>query len=289
MAGTVIWTDLQNKIIHIPHPAVFSSGQCLRLWKMVVPTPVNSLQTGLLLPGCFTEQLCSMGRYILPTVRTHVTTCAVPFWPWCCEYSFSEAWFLAHTFRSNYFYISVHVLADTQGKKKQKKKQMSRFLNESWWQGIRLVSHLCFAHRVILLLLTFSISLSGAGSGRAMGQARCFATLSCSADTICAGTVQAGDISTAGFTNQNRFTLGCLYYPKCLPGLASHDDLPASLRWQSHDFWAAVVTLACSQRHENMRSWHDTMNSKVHLETWKQCSLLKPAGKFGYFSFFSFF
>lgn len=211
MAGTVIWTNLQNKIIHIPHPAVFSSGQCLRLWKMVVPTPVNSLQRGLLLPGCFTEPLCSMGRQILSTVRTHVTTCAVSFWPWCCEHSFSEAWFLAHTFRSNYFYISVHVLADTQGKKKPtKKSKWAGSQKKACDKGSDVVSHLCFAHTVILLLLTFSISLSGAGSGRAMGQARCFATLSCSADTICAGTVQAGDISTAGFTNQNRFTLGCL-------------------------------------------------------------------------------
>lgn len=59
--------------------------------------------------------------------------------------SFSEAWFLAHTFRSNYFYISVHVLADTQGKKNNKKEQMSWFLKESLWQGIRcgLPSLLC--------------------------------------------------------------------------------------------------------------------------------------------------
>lgn len=73
-----------------------------------------------------------------------------------------------------------------------------------------VVSHLHFAPTVILLLLTLPVSLNGAGLGRAMGQAGCFATLSCPADTICAGTVQAGDISTAGFTNHNRFTLGCL-------------------------------------------------------------------------------
>lgn len=151
-----------------------------------------------------------------------------------------------------------------------------------------VVSHLHFAPTVLLLLLTLSVSLNGAGLSRAMGQAQCFATLSCSADTVCAGTVQAGDISIAAFTNQNRFTLGCLYHPKCLPGLASC-DLPASLRWQSPEPWAAVVTLACSQRHENVCSWHDMMNSKVHLDTWKQRSLLKPAGKFGYFWFFSSF
>lgn len=112
---------------------------------MVVPIPLNSQQRGLLLPWCFTEPLVFNGEMHLSTVRTHVTTCAVPFWPWCCKHSFSEVWLLAHTYRSNYFYISVHVLADTQGKKRKKKKQMSKLLNESWWQGIRcsLPSPLC--------------------------------------------------------------------------------------------------------------------------------------------------
>lgn len=41
-----------------------------------------------------------------------------------------------------------------------------------------VVSRLRFAPTAILLLLKFSISLNGAGSGRATGQARCFATLS---------------------------------------------------------------------------------------------------------------
>lgn len=209
MAGTVIWKNLQNKVIHVPHPGVCPL-QYFRLWKMVVPIPLNSQQRGLLLPWCFTEPLVFNGEMHLSTVRTHVTTCAVPFWPWCCEHSFSEVWLLAHTYRSNYFYISVHVLADTQGKKRKKKKQMSKLLNESWWQGIRcsLPSPLCTHSDPIAI--DFACFPQWAGWRRAMGQARCFATLSCSADTICAGTVQAGDISSAGFTNQNRFTLGCL-------------------------------------------------------------------------------
>lgn len=94
------------------------------LWKMVAPTPLNSLQTSLLLPRCFTESLCSTLRLILSTGNTHTPTCAVLFWPWCCEHSFSGAKLslLAHTTRGNYFYIFVYALADTQGKKKKKEK-----------------------------------------------------------------------------------------------------------------------------------------------------------------------
>lgn len=91
-----------------------------------------------------------------------------------------------------------------------------------------VVSCLWFAPTVILLLLKFSISLNRVGSGRATGQAWCFATLSLSADKIRAGTVQAGDILTASFTSQNGFTLSCWYHPKRLPGLASR-DVPARL------------------------------------------------------------
>jgi len=40
-----------------------------------------------------------------------------------------------------------------------------------------VVSDLQFVPTAILLLLKFSISLDGAGSGRATGQAWCFATL----------------------------------------------------------------------------------------------------------------
>lgn len=81
-----------------------------------------------------------------------------------------------------------------------------------------VVSNLCFAPTVFLLLLTLSVSLNGAGLGRAMGQAQCSATLSCSADTICAGTVQAGDISTEGFTIATGLLLAACSIPNVCQG-----------------------------------------------------------------------
>lgn len=88
---------------------------------MVAPTPLNSLRRCLLLSGCSTEPLCSTWKFISSTVKTHTPTCAVPFWPWCCECSFSgvKLSLLAHTMRGNYFYISVNALEDTREKKEK--------------------------------------------------------------------------------------------------------------------------------------------------------------------------